>query len=91
MRRVFVTVCVLLFIAAQYVAPAQAAEPLDLRRGVPRDAYMVYQSMHNPERDFQKKYYNEVWKTVQDTQVIESALNILTSRMGKTNWRRLAA
>ena len=81
MRRAFVAPCVLLLLAVQGVAVAQAAEALDLRRGVPDDVYLVVQGKHNPERDYQKQYYEEVWKTVQETQVLDRALKIITSRL----------
>ena len=42
---------------------------------------MIVRAMHNPERDYQKQYYEEVWKTVEDTKIIEKALKIATSRM----------
>ena len=67
-----------------YAAPAaRADEALDLRRGVPEDVYLVVQGMHNPERDYQKEYYEEVWKTVQETRILERALQIVTSRLGE--------
>ncbi len=81
MKRAFVIPSVFLLLAVQSVAAVNAAEPLDLRRGVPEDVYLVVQSMHNPERDYQKKYYEEICKTIQDTKIIERALKIATSRM----------
>ncbi len=54
---------------------------LDLRRGVPADAYLVAHRTHNSERDFQRKYYNEVWKTVEETRILERAVQIVVSRM----------
>ena len=39
----------------------------------------------NPERDFQKQYYEEVWKTVEETKIVEKALKIATSRMSQDN------
>ena len=57
-----------------------AAEKLDLRKAVPEEAFLVVHATHNPERDYQKKHYEEIWKTVQDTKIIDRALNIITSR-----------
>jgi hypothetical protein len=54
---------------------------LDLRRAVPADAYMVVHGKHNPERDFQREYFKEVWKTVEETKIIERAVEIVTSRL----------
>lgn len=82
MKRVFVAPMVLLFVAA-FVAPASAADTLELRKGVPDDVFLVIHGMHNPERDYQKKYYEEIWKTVQDTEIIERALDIVTKQMAE--------
>ncbi len=63
-------------------AVASAAEkPLDLRRAVPAEAYMVVHGKHNPERDFQRAYYKEIWKTVEQTKIIPQAVEIVTSRL----------
>ncbi len=81
MKRVIVAPILLL--VAVYATAMRAADTPDLRRGVPDDTYLVVLGMHNPERDYQKPYYDEVWKTVQDTEIIEKALKIVTSRMGE--------
>lgn len=60
---------------------AAAAEPLDLRQGVPDDVFLVVQSKHNPERDFQKQYYEAVWQTFEQTEIAEQALRIATARL----------
>jgi hypothetical protein len=73
----------MMFLLAVSAMVATAAETPDLRKGVPDDVYLVVRGMNNPERDFQKEYYAEVWKTVQETEVIEKALKIVTSRMGE--------
>ncbi len=81
MKRVMLAPCVLLLLVAQYAAVGRAAEAIDLRRGVPDDVFLVVYAKHNPERDYQKQYYEEVWKTVQDTQILDKALKIVTSRL----------
>ncbi|MHB9080850.1 MAG: hypothetical protein ACYC3X_25535 [Pirellulaceae bacterium] len=73
--------CILLLVVAQHLAAADTAATVDLRRGVPEDVYLVVQGKHNPERDFQRKYYDEVWKTVLETQIIDRVVKIATSRM----------
>jgi hypothetical protein len=78
----FIVVPIWLLVAV-CAAAMHAADTPDLRRGVPDDTYLVVLGMHNPERDFQKPYYDEIWKTVQDTEIIERALKIVTSRMGE--------
>lgn len=87
MKRLFMVPCLLLLAAGWNAAPARAAEQsgeaLDLRQGVPADVYLVVEAKHNPERDFQQEYYEEVWQTVQKTEIIERAMKIVTSRMGQ--------
>ena len=65
---------------------------VDVRRGVPDDVYLVVYGKHNPERDYQRKYYEEVWKTVQETKIIDRVIKIVTSRDGqrKRSTRRRA-
>lgn len=74
-------------LAAQFALAAdpEGAPPqkLDLRRAVPADVYLAVYGKHNPERDFQREYYQEVWKTVQETQIIERAMKIVTTRMSE--------
>ena len=66
-------------------AVGAAAEPpvRDLRRAFPQTCFMVVHAKHNPERDFQKPYYEAVWKTVEETKIVEKALKIATSRMSQ--------
>ena len=80
MRKVIVAPCILLLVVAQY-AVAAGQETLDLRRGVSNDVFLVVHAKHNPERDYQRKYYEEVWNTVQETQIIDRVLKIITSRL----------
>ncbi len=81
MRRVVMVPCMLLLLAVQHAAVARADDALDLRRGVPNDVYMVVHAKHNPERDYQQQYYEEVWKAVQETQILDRVLKIITSRL----------
>jgi len=69
-----------LTVCAACAAPARAA---DLRRAVPADAYLAVHGTHNPERDFQRKYYQEVWQTVQETRIIERLVAIATTHMSQ--------
>lgn len=64
-------------------ASATAAPPsnVNLSRAIPNDAYLAVYAKHNPERDYQKKYYREVWETVEETQIIDKALKIITSKI----------
>jgi hypothetical protein len=78
MRKVLLTPCILLLVVAQHLV---AAETVDLRRGVPEDVFLAVYGKHNSERDFHRKYYDEVWKTVQETQIMDRLVKIVTSRM----------
>jgi hypothetical protein len=81
MRALRTCLCVVLLPLAPYAAAADEQQSLDLRRVVPTDAYVAVYHKHNPERDFQREYFKEVWKTVEETQIIERALKIVTSRV----------
>lgn len=70
---------VVLLLATYAVAAPQQAP--DLRRAVPNDVFLVVYGKHNPERDFQREYYKEVWKTAQDSKIVERAAKIVTSRL----------
>jgi hypothetical protein len=69
----------LLALACFLSTASQAAEP-NLRRAVPQDVYLAIHAKHNPERDFQRQYYEAVWNTIQETQIFEKALAIITSK-----------
>ena len=60
---------------------AEENQSADLRRGVPADAFLAVHSKHNPERDFQRAYYEEIWETVLETRIIEQAVKIATDRL----------
>ena len=78
MKKLLFVPLVMLLAVAQSLS---AADTVDIRRGVPEDVFLVVHGKHNPERDFQQKYYEEVWKTVQETQIIDRIVKIVTSRM----------
>src|SRR5262249_15187566 len=68
------------------LVPAQAASPndsnvVDIKRAVPADAFLAIYTHHNPQRDYQRAYYADVFKTFQDEQIGPRLLNIITSRM----------
>ncbi len=77
MKKMFVGASIAILLMAQSLF---AAEKLDLRKAVPEDAFLVVHAKHNPERDYQRKHYEEIWKTVQETKIIERAVKIVTSR-----------
>jgi hypothetical protein len=74
--------CATLLTLALPVAPAVAAEAVDdLRRAVPADAYLFVHARHNPEREYQRAYFEDVWNTAVETRIIERFLEIVTSRI----------
>jgi hypothetical protein len=70
-------------ILAWGVAVLASDKTLDLRRAASPDAFLVVHRKHNPERDFQRKYLQDVWNTVEETQIIERAVKIIASRMSR--------
>ncbi|MFW6168963.1 MAG: hypothetical protein ACODAD_00635 [Planctomycetota bacterium] len=89
MRRLTIFCCPLVWAAACSVGSITAAQPLDLRQGVPDDVFLVVQKKHNPERDFQQAYYEEVWDTIRETRITERALEIATAQMGEDDQARV--
>lgn len=88
-RRLRIFRYLLVWAAACSAGSITAAEPLDLRRGVPDDVFLVVQKKHNPERDFQQPYYEEVWDTILETGVAERALKIATADIGEEGQARV--
>ncbi|MFH1921324.1 MAG: hypothetical protein ABIP48_15775 [Planctomycetota bacterium] len=81
MRAPVVRLCVALLLCANCAVAAEQSQSVKLQRGVPADAFLAVYHRHNAERDFQRKYYEEVWRTVQETQIIERAVKIVTDRI----------
>lgn len=63
----------------------------DLREAAPPDVYLAVHARHNPERDYQKQYYEEVWKTVERTRIFERTLQIVQSRMADADAEKFVA
>jgi hypothetical protein len=70
-----------ILLLAGCVAAAAQPKALELRRAVPADMFMVVHGKHNPERDFQRAYYKEVWKTVRETRIITRVIEIVSSQL----------
>lgn len=81
---------VILLLASRVAAAAQP-KPLDLRRAVPADVFMVVHGKHNPERDFQREHYKAVWQTVEDTKIVQRAVEIVTSRLSSNEVEKAKA
>ena len=65
---------------AMTLSSTQAA---DIKKGVPEDSYIVIYERSNPEREYQKKYYEEVWNTVEETKIIDKFLGIIQAQVGE--------
>jgi hypothetical protein len=77
-------VLMLLFAPLTFAAEAK----LDIRNGVPADAYMAVFHQHNPERDFQRTYQQQVWETIQHEKlaqrIVDIVFNLLPSKEKET-------
>lgn len=80
MRRVQTGLTGLLLLASCATALAAEKSP-DLRRAVPADVYLAVYGKHNPHRDFQREYYKAVWRTVEDTKVVERVTQMVAARL----------
>ncbi|MBN1852384.1 MAG: hypothetical protein JW829_06655 [Pirellulales bacterium] len=85
MRRVTSLSCLVLLVITSACLAAEPAASLDIRHAVPADAHLVIYGRHNPERDYQSAYLQDIWKTVEDERLFERlfehAIKIVTSRM----------
>jgi hypothetical protein len=88
MRTRHSVLCAVVLLAAQSAMAAERTESLDLRRAVPADVYLAVHARHNPERDFQREYYREVWKTVQETQILQRVVKIVTAQMSEEDLQK---
>lgn len=68
-------------LVAHLAVAAEESPSLDLRRAVPDEAFMAVYGKHNPERDYQREYYQAVWDEVQETGVLKQAVKIVTDRI----------
>lgn len=71
----------LLLCLAMSTMLTSAVQAADVRQGVPADVYLVIYGKDNPEREYQKQYYREVWETVEQTRIIERFVEIITAQM----------
>ena len=80
-----------ILLLASCVAAAAQPKPLDLRRAVPADVFMVVHGKHNPERDFQRGHYKAVWQTVEETKIVQRAAEIVASRLSSNEVEKAKA
>lgn len=72
-------------------ASAAEVKSRELARAVPADVYLFVYGKHNPKRDFQEAYLRDVWKTVEETQIISQAAKIVTSRLSSADREKAGA
>jgi hypothetical protein len=79
------------FCACLVVAPwaygQETSTTLDLRQAALPEAHMVVYGKHNPERDYQVAYMQDVWQTVLDEKIGERLLKIVTSRVPEEKFK----
>lgn len=85
MRHATVRCGTALLLAALWVAGTRVSLAADLRDAVPSDVYMAVYARHNPERDYQRAYWKEVWKTFEETKIVDRAIKIVTDRAAQDN------
>ncbi len=73
--------CAAILCCAPWAVAAEAAVETDLRRCAPVEAHLAIYGKHNPERDYQTAYLEEICQTVRDEKIVERFLEIITSRM----------
>ena len=62
-------------------ASADDAKAVDIKRVAPADAFLAVYARHNPERDYQREYFAEAWKTFQEEHIGERLMDIATSHL----------
>lgn len=72
-----------MLILVQQTFGADQSRPVSLKQAAPTDAYLVVYGMHNPERDFQRAYYQEIMDTVKETKIVERVIEIVTAQMAE--------
>ena len=70
-----------LVLVAQFAGLVSQARSADLRKAVPNDAFLAIHATHNSERDYQKKYYQEIWETIKKHQLLERMVKLITDRI----------
>ncbi|MEO2020025.1 MAG: hypothetical protein ABGZ53_37310 [Fuerstiella sp.] len=70
------------------VGPALAG---DLSDAIPPDMYLAIYGKHNPERDYQKEYYNDIWKAVEKSNILERAVRMVQSRVAEDDVAQILA
>lgn len=75
--------------AAPQITPSAQAQ--DLKEGIPSDVFLAVHGMQNPERDYQKAYYAEVWAEVERSDIINRLFKIVQSNMSENDLEQMMA
>ncbi len=86
MKRLLCATCVLLLAGISAASATDASRNVDVRRGVPDDVFLAVYGKHNPERDYQRRYYDEVWQTVQKTKIMDKVVQMVTAQMSSEDY-----
>lgn len=73
--------CLALLSFASFASAAEEGVQFDLRRVAPVEAHLVVYGKHNPERDYQRAYYEAVLQALRDEKLVERFVEIISSRM----------
>jgi hypothetical protein len=70
-------------VAVLLVVPLALADEtkLDIRSGVPADAYLAVYAEHNPERDYQHEYAKQIWQTIEDEKLPERIVKLVMDQL----------
>ncbi|MEO1981558.1 MAG: hypothetical protein ABGZ24_13660, partial [Fuerstiella sp.] len=70
------------------VGPALAA---DLSDAIPPDMFLAVYGKHNPERDYQREYYNDIWREVEKSRILERAVQMVQSQVAEDDVAQILA
>jgi hypothetical protein len=82
MKANFLIVAVAASLSA-FAAPvwADGEKTVDIKRAALADAHLAIYARHNPQRDYQREYFAEAWKTFQDERIGQRLIKIICSRL----------
>lgn len=81
MKTKYLLWCLAVLCCASLASAAEETVQVDLRRAAPADAYMVVYGKHNPERDYQRVFYEAIFQTLREEKLVERFVEIISSRM----------
>src|SRR5262249_54752777 len=75
--------------SASRLASAADDGALDIKRAIPTSVHMALYVKHNAERDYQRQYFADAWKTFQDEKIAQRLFDIIQSRAPKDKLDKL--